>query len=911
MSNKTQILSVIAVLLGTWLLGVSGMTRLPDALLYDWYVGSTPEIDTALLDIVVVEIDHKMRRGQKRKWNLLLERLEAQAPRWVIFNFIPESAPDDFYKTAAGYGNVIFGRRAAPNPLKRNRLEPEPTPEAFQSEAFPTGIVLLPPVYYGVHRYQRTGLMIDETFYPSLEAVAANRVAGIDEDPWTPGLFRVNFNGKTNGFPKTTADRILSGDLFSGQIRDKIVIVGFAESYYDIGVHTPVTPESSISMPEFNAHALDTLIHDKLIVEPSPQLTGLILLLIIFIGVLIYRISSFQFFSWLMIPSALLFLLAAWKLFVYFNVWLPLSQILAAHFLIFLYLCRNFTVSHEKSTQEMLVKTSAKLQDRVLPESFYEIKEHWDQVVVMVNQTLNLSRTIFLEKIPGDQRIREVKALNCTLSDIHEKRRDYRRTPYSNAIKENRPIRLKKYSFLKHPHKDEEQYLVPLMFGGRVLGFWFLGVESANISKMDDFQFRIVHYADQISELLYRRELRMRQNRIEKRRIRRYLKLLPESDVYRELNSSITLLERRLTLLEKVFDGIGASVILYDLFGRVLHANRNMAELMETSGFLIYQMTASDFLSAVTNLTLEDIRSLIRNTIFDRKPFTLTATLESAPGKTFMINIRPVTQTESDSSSINEAAPFRTIGVLIELVEVTELDMLNRLKDELYNKVSHTLYKDFQPLVLACDLLKIDTITSEDRKTAFETLERRIRQMAEFVKKAGEDLSESIYIGKETAYPIDPALTLKPALAALSIQAEQKKVSFDIEIAESVSMVRAGPESFMEVMKTFLTVLINDAVQNTRIKISILEMDETVIFNFSNKGYGMPDDVFKSYLSGTSEVASPDIKALRQAISRLRRWGGVIDASSKLGDGIRFAVYMKPDTYSSKQGTVKRFRADL
>jgi len=85
------------------------------------------------------------------------------------------------------------------------------------------------------------------------------------------------------------------------------------------------------------------------------------------------------------------------------------------------------------------LRRMARLQDYMLPPDFYKLDEHWGQVITFVDQTLNLNRVIFLEKVEGDHRVREVQALRCSLDDIDERRRDFERVPYSDAIAEGGP----------------------------------------------------------------------------------------------------------------------------------------------------------------------------------------------------------------------------------------------------------------------------------------------------------------------------------------------------------------------------------------------------------------------------------------------------------------------------------------
>lgn len=103
----------------------------------------------------------------------------------------------------------------------------------------------------------------------------------------------------------------------------------------------------------------------------------------------------------------------------------------------------------------------------------------------MVRQSLDLGWLIFLERPPGQHHVREIAALNCQFADIDERRRDYRRAPYSDAIAENRLIRLRRLFLKLDPGMD--QYMTPLTFGGEVLGFWAMGIAPEKSRLLPDF----------------------------------------------------------------------------------------------------------------------------------------------------------------------------------------------------------------------------------------------------------------------------------------------------------------------------------------------------------------------------------------------------------------------------------------
>jgi len=161
---------------------------------------------------------------------------------------------------------------------------------------------------------------------------------------------------------------------------------------------------------------------------------------------------------------------------------------------------RSLVVDLASRSREL---ASRSREQAILP-GFYASPEPWNQVVELVRQTLDLGWLIFLERIPDQYYVREIAALNCRFADIDERRRDYRRVPYSDAVAERQTVRLEQRLFLK-ADSAIDQYMTPLLFGGELLGFWAMGVSPDKVAANPDFFVLVDDIRDQIAEMLYHR----------------------------------------------------------------------------------------------------------------------------------------------------------------------------------------------------------------------------------------------------------------------------------------------------------------------------------------------------------------------------------------------------------------------
>lgn len=655
----TALLIGILIVTGTWAVGVIGGFQALNDLIYDRFVRWTfPLSETA--PVLLIPAGPEGTAMGDAVWQPLVEKLIRDGARGVAFAFFPRNASPDFYRFA-GRCCVVFGRRVFRDE-RSNKYQPAPLPAGAQGIALKTGGVIMPQARSGICREQIAWFETEAGLYPALETVIA--------DPATAGTgakpirrYRVNFCGRSDSLPRISLEQALAGNLVPGLVQGRYVLIGEAAKGA-AAIHTPASPDAGISLLSYQGHALDTRItHREIRGVPAAAGLGLIAAAVL-TGLLLNGYLSVRFLAWLSFPLAILYLGLAWILLTRFQVWLPIGEMVTAHMANVFIIFFGIILGHEEDAYRMAVQSSVKLKERIIPESFYESPAYWSRVMVMIDQLLDLRRTILLETIPGQPRLREVKALNCSLSDIEERRRDYRRTPYLTAMDADAPIRLERFPFLKQPPAGEVQYLAPLVFSGKVLGFWAFGIDTAKIGEIADFQGIVTDFARQIADLLYRRTYRLM------RRgggMMQYLTLRNAGSSLRELQDTFVLFERRLALLETVFQGVDIAVILYDLFGQVMAVNRRMSEEMGRLNLRPYEMTAMDLIRALAKLAPDAAREVLREIIIDRLPRTIPIRLGSE-AKRYLLHVHPLQADNAADGPGQEAHPFEVYGILFEMV---------------------------------------------------------------------------------------------------------------------------------------------------------------------------------------------------------------------------------------------------
>lgn len=886
MTRYITLVGALAMVIGLWAAGTLGVFRLPNAILYDYCTRLSTEKTNKTLPLLLIEADQDAVFSRDTPWMQILDSIENLQPEKILFSFFPPNSAKAFYQKTHEYGNVIFGRRISGASEGADGVAVEPIPDIAAGPPLVFGYLSVFPPYYGVHRWQRAGYVVDGRVLPAFETAALPDGAWKEMD-----RYRVNFIGKQFGLPKISLQRAMSGDLLPALVKDRYILIGVRPSSFEAGIRTPVFSDKGISRLEFHGFALNTLLSGELITDISEKWSLLMIGGMVFLVCLMSGFVSIGLLTWAAIPIGALVLAATWLLLVRFSIWIPAAELLVALLLTTIFNIRTRSVQQEQHIRSLLYQVSSKTKERLIPESFYDSEEPWTYIMAMMDQTLNTTRSILLEPLKKGSRVKEIKALNCSIEDIHERRRDYHREPYSAAISENSMIQLDRRPFFKTSIESENQYLVPLSYAGRLLGFWAFGMLPAAEADIPNFKTVISDFGGRIGELLYRREYR--RNRTPSNRIewRQYLLLSPPHGVDRDLNHALTLLERRLNLLDAAFDSTRGAIIMYDHFGQILHINKPMSQLIEQSGLPPYRTTAAEFVARTTQASPEEIRQLLRQFLFERKSASMPAILPETPNRHYMLHIQSLFL--EDQRMLSEFAyPFHAYGFMMELNEVTELKMFSQLKNELQQAVDHRLRTDMELIRFAVSLVCRPDFPAKEKVRAAAVLERRVDELAEYLETAGEDMAKDVFSTRLKEHPIDPRHPMRGAIEAVQERAASRQIAIEADLPETANLVCIDYQTLTDTVRPILTMLIDDAVENSAIHIDMIETGKEFICSFSNTGFGMPDHLFKEYLFGNSEVSYPEFVRLRAAASEIEKKGGRLNGRSEMGVGTRFNIHL-------------------
>lgn len=847
-----------------WLVSALGGFQLPNAWM-QWQFHRFNPADRPTPQVLLVEAEFGQR--QPEEWVELVGQLRRLDPAAIGFLHQPPTLSADQLGELREAGVVIA--RAVVGPADEGRVLTLPPPQALDR--------------LGIHRPQ---IIADGQRYLSIEAAVASRADGtaVAED-----AFLIDFRPGSNYLPLIRAERALAGDLTRDLVAGRVVLVGRGLDPTNPPLLSPLPEAADISRLVYAGYAVDTLLRGEPLQTTGGWVKLLLSLVVLAVTALLYfRLGVGRSFG-IAVGGVLTLAAAGWLSLQFLGMVLPVAELMAFHLLLWYLLSLREQRLESATVHELLRASSSRLHDRLLPPDFNISSDPWGQIILLLTQTLNLDRAMLLERRGSDKHLREVKAYRCSLEDIDERRRDIERSPYSTAREEGGPILLTK-PFLKDPVPGSREFMVPLEFNGQLLGFLSGELAEATLASNPLFLPLLRDFSNQIGELLHQRHLSQARQLREASPWRRLVRLDKVESEYAALHQVSQLFERRQALLENVFNSLHTSTILYDLFGQVIQVNRKMEELIRRSGLSVFTMTAADAIATLGGMPLPMAREHLQQMVLTDESLSFAANLPGVEGA-YSLTVRPLKTADAGASG-GASAPFRIQGFLLEMVDVSHLIRLERLKDELDNKISAELRNQLEAALLAAELSRQEGVAASDQAAFNELVERKLKQMAQTLTRSQGIVNAVQDISRLADFPVNVTSLAEDLARRWKPRLLNRELTFALENPAFNAFARVDVTQIENILDAVVAILADDASPGGAIRLRLEEKQEDTTFwtrfVFESDGYGMPEERLRSAMAGSGRTTTPAMHRLRQAVAQVALCGGELTATTAIGEGIRF-----------------------
>lgn len=866
------VILTLFISVSVWFLSWLGVFVAADGWMYDHLVRLGVQNRSPAEHVLLVDTGPEYWRVEPAEWQQATDALLDLGAVTTVFTFAPPVS-DAFPANEKMARHLIVAE--SPGNME--------VVDDFRKLGIETAVLDLPQADAGIYRTAKE--LADGR--PGLALAAVQRLVSADHVQ-SRSEKRINFHAGRDWIPRVSLQRLLQQGLIPELVAGRIVLLGPLHGDGFPGLHTPVHQgEGPISLTEYQAYFIETLLLNNDVYSFPPLVLFVLLFAVAGICVIVYQHMSFVMAARTTLLMLALYVLTSWLFLHYAALWLPLVELLLGQILLFSAAVRHQQLVSEEQLHRVVADAESWTRGHLIPQGFYEGDEHWTQVANLVDQTLDLRRLIFLDRIEDDHRVHEIKALRCDIDDIDERRRDFERRPYSTAIEEGGPLKLNKDYLKSSGEVAEVQYLVPLVFAGDVVGFWAFGVDPERLEKRDEFEQMVQRFASQIAELLYHRQQCQREAHAEGRALNRYLRLEGGGETHRRVGYALKSIEKRRSLLDRVLGGLDTGIVVYDLFGRVMTVNGAMEAIARDYQLAIYDMTALDFLTHLTDMNARQARQVLNYLTLQSQSRRIPVTLGDKQNQKHLLMMKPLGH-DSVVNVNSEATAFDISGLLFEIIDVSEISALCGMKESLVQRYVWDMRNDLESIQMGTDLLQSEKTGAEQRRRVTDIVREKLQSLALMLSRVEKDIKTSVQTIDREGYPLDTMSRLETILRDIDAAATEHGIRFVVDIPSFFTLALAQPAEFDRLVYSILTILLNDAAVDTEIRIKVWLEEDSVRYRFTNTGFGLPDDDLQRFLRATGHAVSEDFRVLHDCISVLQCWGGGLEASSAVGKGFCF-----------------------
>lgn len=450
----------------------------------------------------------------------------------------------------------------------------------------------------------------------------------------------------------------------------------------------------------------------------------------------------------------------------------------------------------------------------------------WDQVNHFVTRFFDLERSVMLELPAGQSHLVAASALGCTAADVIEKRRDYRRAPYSTALAREHPTPPSRPFF--PATEGLIDLIAPLTAADQLVGFWAFSVSARPEGELENLLLEAARYAGEAAKVVLRSRTAPTPVGESARRA------IPLAQVRSRLLDAASQAREQLAAYRDVFSAVGHAIAVTDLLGRILFTNPRFEQLAANVSQPLLAMSVHDMLEQLCGLESSEAKNVLRSVVLQSATDDIELPARMLGGSVdYSLFLHPIRR---DGRRINSAqnSPFDLLGLVLEISpSAVDAEVAGRLQRSMHDYVRRT------KALLEQALRAADRIPPAEH--ARDMLTDQLMRGLHDARQFDQLLEEASSGDSGTPVSIDLVQMVYRARQACAIAATDKDAH--VEIAEGgPRTVLAQPDALYAVLADAFAVLVEDAVAGGRVDVGwhASEDLQSVVLRMSNEGYGLP-----------------------------------------------------------------------
>ncbi len=726
------------------------------------------------------------------------------------------------------------------------------SPGGKVSSNYGTGFSNLPSNLSPVFRKGRATMEQVGVQLPSLEAKIVEAVRGSSYMP-PEGDFVVTWCGDPGTIGCINASEFLNGSSVRELIQGKIVLIG-PDHEEGLGVHVP-TSAGFARMPrlEIRANIIESLLQEKYSGHLS-FVTGV--LLATFLTLATIQLARQTPLGWCLtclgVLIGLIIVAAVCSIWL-FHLWIPVSLFVAAAMLSYAAI-----IVQRMDTMESFVqywKMRSTVREAHLESRFEE--GVWNAIGDAAYQMFQPTRMVLLELTPGATHLKKVRSIGCDYSHIFEKRLDYRRSPYFEALEEKRPIINPRGNyFIAMPGVKEEEYILPMTNGLAILGIIVLGMDKKKLAQWADFESFLSRFTNEMSQLIAGSRKEAEDDLSQINWFHR-LQKLPEEREFIEVQRNT---EKQNDLIERAdlaFDCSESALATFDIYGRVIRRNSTFNRLIQEAQLSISNASCIEIMATLSGRSQNACRKIFRQVILNDQPETITIADSIAGQNLKLMYVKPMHLIEEERRTSIEMH-----GLLIEIVDGAPFENLDLWNQRLTTSLVPAANEKSQALEAKREKIRgISERTQSPQEILqdlFGSVGNTVNDIVSVLEQCKEISQRRISEDAGNCFSVDAVSIWQTAVDSFKETLANHSIRVNASFDSDAMLVSANPLLLDKVFKTTVQLLVEDAFDDSEVRVQFIQEESRVSCSFYNEGGGTPIETLRRNLQATQNTAGAD-----------------------------------------------------
>lgn len=406
------------------------------------------------------------------------------------------------------------------------------------------------------------------------------------------------------------------------------------------------------------------------------------------------------------------------------------------------------------------------------------------------------------------------------------------------------------------------------------LAIWFWGISrilSRPLKEIDDV-------VGKFAEGLFNWRIRLAGRRDELSALGDKLNRMAEG-----MGGKIGKLSKDLAESQALLNGMEEGVLILDLHGRVQKMNAAMEEVISRA----YPADlGKHYLEVFRDPELNEV---IQTTLREKKGQRRGLSPLGRPSRTFQVQSSLIQYPENGGE-----------GVIVVFHDITELERLERIRQDFVANVSHELRTPLTTIRGYVEALQDgDLENSSQAKQFLQIIERHTQRMEKIVSDLLllSEIESPDRILRKSSFSI--AEVISSAVEALRPMAESKQQRVQVEVASDLPLLKADSQKIHQVVTNLLHNAICYTPEKGHICIEAQRVEKGTQISVSDNGIGIPPGdlprIFERFYR-VDKGRSRDLGGTGLGLSIVKHiveaHGGWVKVESKLGQGSRFIFFV-------------------